>query len=135
MFAGALTDKGYGRVTVAPNRTDYAHRVVCRIYHGDPPTPLHEVAHACGVRACVNPNHLRWATRSDNAHDRVDHGTDIRGERAPSNKLTAVEVAAIRRALLSGEKERTLADEHGVARTTIQCIGNGRTWGWLEVAS
>jgi hypothetical protein len=38
-------------------------RFVCKLAHGSPPTEKHDAAHNCGNERCVNPHHLRWATR------------------------------------------------------------------------
>lgn len=53
-----------------------AHRYVCEAKNGLPPTAAHEAAHSCGNGhlGCINPGHLRWATRKENAADRSLHG-------------------------------------------------------------
>ena len=58
-------------------------RVMCEMAHGPAPTPQHEAAHSCGKghEACINPQHLRWATPVENAADKVVHGTVLEGER------------------------------------------------------
>lgn len=70
---------GYGQVRV--NGADIvASRYMCALAHGNPPTPRHEAAHSCGNGhlGCMNPKHLRWATRSQNNLDRKIHET-VRG--------------------------------------------------------
>lgn len=48
-------------------------RLLCEEVHGSPLTPKHEAAHdtpnGCIGALCVNGEHLRWATRSENAMD------------------------------------------------------------------
>ncbi len=46
-----------------------AHNFVCRAVHGRPPKGKREAAHSCGYRSCVNPRHLRWASRTENDED------------------------------------------------------------------
>lgn len=56
--------RGYGTVTYARGYT--AAAAMCELAHGNRPEGK-QSAHSCGVRLCVNPRHLRWATRSENA--------------------------------------------------------------------
>lgn len=60
LWKGWTKPNGYGGF----NKHDYAHRVAWRLYKRGPLPP--EVDHICGVRSCVNPNHLRGATRHQN---------------------------------------------------------------------
>ncbi len=48
------------------------HRIVCP---GEPKGERDQAAHYCGNPSCVNPNHLRWATKSENMQDKHLHGT------------------------------------------------------------
>lgn len=52
-----------------------AHRTMCALVNGPPPTPKHEAAHSCGKghEGCVNPRHLRWATSQENKADIILH--------------------------------------------------------------
>lgn len=61
--------KGYGKLTIG-GRDVGAHREMCRLAHGDKPGAQFEVAHACDNPSCVNPKHLRWATRQENHDDK-----------------------------------------------------------------
>jgi hypothetical protein len=48
-------------------------RLVCEEAYGLPPTSKHHAAHAtlsgCVGGACVNPDHIRWATPKENQAD------------------------------------------------------------------
>lgn len=121
---------GYGSLTFR-GKSGSAHRFVCAEVHGEPPTPQHDAAHSCGIRGCVNPAHLRWATRSENAADMVEHGTHHRGERQWCARLTEDDVRAIRR--LKGKRTAySVAKDFGVSAGAIHGIFNGQTWAWLE---
>jgi|SRR5579859_3400989 len=87
--------KGYGRYRCAEFRTRMAHQAVCLLAHGPAPTPNHEVAHGCGNSSCVNPKHLRWATRKENLADRAAHGTLLKGDRHPNTKHSDATVSAL----------------------------------------
>ena len=127
----ATNGTGYG---IAQDRgaMRYVHRIVCERAHGAPPSKGHEVAHdnngiPCVSRACVNPKHLRWATRSDNCLDKNAHDTSQRGERNPFAKLTTEQVQEIR-SLKGRASQREIAEMFGVARETVRNVHIGSTW-------
>jgi hypothetical protein len=105
-------------------RTSLAHRMMCRLAHGEPPTPGHEVAHECGNGrlGCINPSHLSWKTKSENQLDRRRHGTTGRGRK---HKLTPQQVAEIR---ASSERVPILAARYGVTESNIRQILLHKTW-------
>jgi hypothetical protein len=127
LFPFGKDPHGYGIATIN-GRCVRANRFICEAAHGSAPTTEHQAAHRCGVTACVNPRHLRWATPSENQLDRIGHDTHIRGERHPSNKLTRIQVLAIRTA---PGKPRDLAADYGVTPGMIRHIKKGRAWKWL----
>lgn len=126
-------ENGYGRVTKPGGRKQlYAHREMCRLAHGEPPTSKHEVAHNCGMghEGCVHPKHLRWDTVQGNADDRVVHGTENKGEKNGAAKLTVEQVREIR-SQIGLRSNRLIAEEYGLCRQTISDIARRRRWGWL----
>lgn len=71
--------QGYGQ-TYFCGEVMGAHRVMCILAHGSPPSPSHQAAHSCGRGSggCVNPEHLRWATAKENIADKFNlHGWRI----------------------------------------------------------
>lgn len=80
---------GYGALGYC-GRQYYAHRFICALAHGECP-PEHEAAHSCNNRACCNPRHLSWKTRSGNQLDRRTHGTVYRPARGRLGKLSPAE--------------------------------------------
>ena len=114
-------------------KSTLASRVICRLAHGHPPDETYHAAHTCGngSRGCLNPQHLRWATRQENENDKLAHGTRPRGERQGSAKLTREQVAEIR-AMSGAVLQREIAERFGVARQHISKIVSGKLWAWLE---
>ena len=114
---------GYGTVVV-DGKQYLAHRVSCRLSHGEPEEGMH-AAHSCNNPSCVNPRHLRWATPSSNNNDKLANGTLGVGERNPFAKLTWAAVDAIR---ADKRPRKVLALEFGVSIHTIDDVLSGRRW-------
>jgi hypothetical protein len=102
-----------------------ANRLMCTLASGPAPSQKHEAAHSCGVKACVNPNHLSWKTPVANQADRRRHGTA--GNPRGKFVLTEAQVAEIR-SLRGVETHQALADRFGVTRETIGQIMRGKIW-------
>ena len=110
-----------------------AHRYICTLTYGDPPTPQHHAAHSCGKGrdGYVNPKHLRWATAKENIADKVIHGTDFRGERNGRAKLREADVLLIRAA--RGKKPTTaLAAKYGISLVQAHNIQKRKAWRYLD---
>ena len=107
-------------------------RYVMMAIDGGPDKAKLEVAHQAGVchnRLCIRPAHLRWATRSENARDKIIDGTTGR-------HLTAVMAQEIRdRYALGGITQRQLAIDHGVTTAAVNHVTSGRSWSPKEMAS
>lgn len=79
-----MTAHGYGYIW-NEGRMLRAHRVSYELHFKRPPDEL-VVMHTCDVRGCVNPEHLRLGTASDNMRDCVEkgrHGNQWRKQLAP----------------------------------------------------
>lgn len=123
---------GYLRVQLGRGVTRYVHRLVCLTFHGEAPSPAHQVAHGNGDPGDNRAANLRWATHVENQHDRWKHGTSNRGERHGMDKLTEDQVREIRRLYASGMLQREIAPLFGVTRRNIGNITSGRSWKWLK---
>jgi hypothetical protein len=118
-----LFNNGYGYVHIS-RKMLRAHRVVCERVYGAAPDEM-VAAHSCGVRACVNPHHLRWATKKDNNADMITHGTRCVGEKNPKAKLTEADIRAIR---ASGMRQTDLALTYGVTQASVSAIQLRKCW-------
>ena len=127
---------GYGVIYI-DGKQRQAHREICRIAHGDPPSDDYQSAHSCGKghEGCVNQRHLRWATAAENQADRVKHGTSSRGSGNGCSILNEGQVYAIRDRIYAGEKQSDIAADFGVSKSTVHLIKTGRNWGWMEERS
>jgi hypothetical protein len=129
-----LGDDGYGRARDPETGKQHtASRIMCALAHGPAPSRRHEAAHTCGkgADACINPNHLYWATPKENHADKVLHGTSNRGERQWSAKLNRDDVLAIRRMAVS-DTQAEVAKAFGVTPSHVNRIVHRSVWRWLD---
>jgi hypothetical protein len=127
----ARGSKGYGSVKFR-GRTMGAHRAMCILAHGEPPSDGRwDAAHSCGNGniACVNPNHLRWATMAENAADTAKHGS-LRGTKQCKCRLSENDVRRIR-AMRGTMSAREIGRVFEISRTAVNSIHHRRNWGWL----
>jgi hypothetical protein len=136
-WQGARNEHGYG----LHDGHGRAHRFAFDLVFGSIPPGL-VVMHTCDNPPCVNPDHLVLGTKADNTRDmrrkgRARGGASP-GETNPSAKLTAEQVAEIRRRWAAGARpgkkgapgtKKLLADEFGVSTTLIGFIVRGEKWG------
>ena len=122
---------GYGMMR-RDSKYRAVHRLVCESIHGAAPSPKHQAAHSCGNGnlGCINPRHLRWATRIENAADTIIHGTHNRGERCANAKLSSHDVIEIR-AMAGTMTHKEISKMFGVGRQTVTDIISRRWWNWL----
>jgi hypothetical protein len=119
----------HGRGMLGANGEHYwAHRLMCEMAHGEPPTPKHTAAHTCGKGhdGCVNPRHLEWKTQAENLADCREHGTLIRHRGGNVRRLLPEQVEAIRGAR-GFQTQGQLAAKFGVSEGTISDIWHGRS--------
>lgn len=138
--------KGYG-VMNWEGKPCYATRLVWFLTQGCWPE---NALHTCDHPACCNPVHLYDGTKAQNAQDMARRGRahaqqpgagvrlaalrkargSHRGERNGSARLTAGQVAEIRRRYRrrGTDNQVTLAREFGVAHSTIGRIVRGEKW-------
>lgn len=122
----AKTHEGYGKARY-DGRSKGAHRIVCEVVHGAPPTHNSEAAHICGNSSCVNPQHIRWASPAQNQADKISHGTNLEADRHPNAKLSNDSVSFIKRSrgIIS---QADLASRFGVSKSTVAMIHAGHNW-------
>lgn len=96
----------------------HAHRFMCELVKGPPPSSKHQAAHACGNRSCVNPRHLSWKTQAENEADKTIHGTAGRANGSRTKlSLTMIEFIRSRKGVVGQE---ALAKKLGLPYATIR---------------
>lgn len=106
----------------------WAHRYMCTLVHGEPPTPKHTAAHNCGNghEGCVTPLHLDWKTQAENLEDCRIHGTLVRHWGGNVRRLLPEQIQAIRGAR-GFQTQGQLAAKFGVSEGTVSDIWHGRS--------
>jgi hypothetical protein len=128
---------GYAHVILfkdgaAHNR--YIHTLVLEAFVGPRP-PGQEARHGNNNRFDNWLTNLCWGTRTENAHDKIAHGSDPALERNGRARLTNIQVLEIYRRAVAGECQKDLATEFGVSWVTISHIKKGQTWAELTGAT
>ncbi|HBR26853.1 MAG TPA: hypothetical protein DD732_07460 [Rhizobiales bacterium] len=126
-LAPQINPNGYHNVTIG--RTTYnIGALVCLAFHGEKPTPKHEVAHWDNDRTNNVPSNVRWATRKENHADKIRHGTCQRGSNSGHAKLTEDAVVHIRRLASLGVNKNSIALRYGVSVSLIFQISARSIW-------
>lgn len=107
------------------------NRAVAIAFHGSPPFPGAQAAHGDGVRTHNSAANLSWKTAKSNHADRVEHGTDPKGERNGRAVLSEADVKAVRVRLRRGELQIDIADTFRVCTSSISNIKRGVSWSHL----
>lgn len=103
--------------------------LVCRAFHGDPPSPIHQAAHIDGQKYNNHKDNLAWKTPTENMADQLLHGTRIHGELHYASKLSDEQVLTIKHLLSIDTKRgrlRRIAQMFGVCKQTVHNIHTGR---------
>ena len=124
----------YGYATVGPcvdgrQHTRTVHRLVASAFHGPCP-PGMQCRHLDGNKANNRPGNLAWGTLSDNARDKLLHGTTYRptGSKHHHAKLNESDVADIKAMIASGRMLKEIAAKFSLTRSTVGYIKAGKTW-------
>lgn len=107
----------------------YAHRVALFLSGGGWAGQLCAL-HSCDNPPCCNPAHLRIGTVADNMRDKKERGrcNPARGERSNRTKLTAPDVAEMRRRKSAGERTADIAESFGISEISAYLIITRRRW-------
>jgi hypothetical protein len=124
-WTGNVWHVGYGTIW-RDGRPVYAHRVAFELQKGVIPSAMC-VCHTCDNKLCMRGDHLFLGTHLDNMADKNIKGRQAKGEQR-AEKLTALDVAEIRRRCRSGERQSVLAAAFGVNQSHVSRITRGLGW-------
>lgn len=121
---------GYG-VLGYLGRVRLAHRLMCTLVNGEPPTPDHEAAHSCGrgTDGCVHPLHVSWKTGRENVLERREHGTVPATNKLKLTRAQRREICELKGTM----NQREIAAKFGVVFQHVSYIQ--RTWSLYKDAS
>lgn len=134
LYTGTLNESGYGIMSYGL----LAHRFSYAMAHGQLPQKGRTVSHICHNRNCVAPAHLISESQKDN----VGRSAKLGRVRGPSNGLkkkmvqngkqgfqkviSDAVVRRIKKAILKGRSNHSLARQYGVSQPFISEIRNGK---------
>ncbi len=104
------------------------NRLICESFHGPAPSPKHEAAHRNGNRTDNRPANLKWATGTENAADKLEHGTQAKGEGHGMSKLRSADIVSIRSQAERGIPHHAIAEQFEVTQTCVSQVVSGKTW-------
>lgn len=124
---------GYWRIKIkidsGESKSFLVHRLMALTFLGQPACPKMEVNHINGIKTDNRLSNLEWVTRSRNMKHAFELGLNCsKGENNGRHVLSETQVLEIYNRLLDGERNKKLADEYGVERTTIHGIKNRTSW-------
>lgn len=131
IWEGKIYSNGYGsKWSKFSKCARNAHRVIYEEKYGEIPKGM-VVMHICDNRACVNINHLKLGTQSDNIRDMHSkkRWCDRKGERHPLHKLTNEIILAIKDLFfIDGLKQAEIAKIFDVHQCNVSRIVNNKRW-------
>lgn len=130
-WQGQRLRSGHGRIwSRGEQRQVLTHRAAWEAANGPIPDGMF-VLHRCDNPPCCNPGHLFLGTQADNMADMAQKGRRrgrLTGEVNPKARLSAANVAEIRRLSSAGVVQREIAARFAVDRSTVGRIVRGQLW-------
>lgn len=125
VWTGQVNKKGgYGRIGYR-YKSHRAHRLSYSLFIGPIPDGMH-ILHSCDNPLCINPNHLRPGTHSENISEAYRKGRKFtaKGEDHHNSKISNKQAREI---FYSDMPTTLLANKYNISRSTVWRIKTGRS--------
>jgi HNH endonuclease len=136
LWTGYKNSYGYGLFSLGRHGKTFnvpVHRFAWESRNGPIPAGGH-VLHSCDVPSCVNPDHLRLGTHTENMADMVTRKRLAIGSRHGMARLTEAQVAEIKGLYARGGiLQSEIARRYNVVQQTISRIVTGKDWGHVSM--
>lgn len=130
LWSGAQHKQGYGQFW-HNGKSWKAHRFAYVLAKGSL-NPEQDVLHRCDTPSCVNPDHLRAGTTSDNMRDMFSKGRCTRaGEKNSRAKITAFQAGYIVGLADAGLSTAEIAGRADLSTSQVRRIVRGDGWSHL----
>lgn len=136
--ASGRVRNGYQRVALQHNGVReewYVHRLVAYAFLGAPAKEDYEIAHWDGDPTNNSVANLRWASRRENHHDQLRHGTQLFGENTGVAKLSEQSAIQIHLYYRSGKSVYEISRFFGVCPMQVSLILRGKSWKCLGMTT
>lgn len=125
LWTGTRNEYGYGIFLLPREKQIRAHRYAYEFFTGKKIPQGMVIMHSCDNPPCVNPEHLRVATKGENNNDTAQKNRHNYGTDHWNGRLTQKDIDAVRS---SKETKASLSRKYGVSYSHIWRIihGNAR---------
>lgn len=126
---------GYHLVSISMNgvrKKTFVHRIVALTFIPNPQQKPF-INHKDGNKSNNSVDNLEWCTHSENTLHAFANGLMVakKGEKNHSAKLSDKQVEEIKKLLLQGKTQYSIAKKFSVHKVTIFDIKHGKTWAHL----
>jgi hypothetical protein len=126
-----LNKDGYSEIMIR-GRTLKIHRHIYEQCFGEIPRGL-VIRHKCDNPSCINPEHLETGTLQENIADMISRNRQAKGSKKPFSKLRECDVIEIKKMLLDGMTNRSIAKKYQVDESIISEIKNNKAWKHVQL--